>query len=81
MGPKYLMDLPGMRLRAYLETFRHACKLHGLSKLAKVACLSSRHISRILKGQVVPSFEIILKLHQGVKCLQEEADDEGVLIT
>ena len=42
--------------------------------------MSSRHISRILKGEVVPSFEIVLRLHSGVRFLQQDLHEQADLI-
>jgi len=63
-----------------LGRIRQVRQQFGLNELARASRVSSRHISRILKGEVVPSFEIVLKLHSGVRFLQQDSHEQAALI-
>ena len=65
---------------AFREDLVRGCEQYGLNQLARVSNASARHISRILRGQVVTSLEVMVRLHDGVRSLEQEANEQAAFI-
>lgn len=62
------------------ENLIKAHQQHGLNALAVTSAVSPRHVSRVLRAQVVPSRNIADRILKGIQRLGQAADEKAMAV-